>query len=185
MRGAIVAVLVIVAMLAGAGAGYLFGSSATHSTPATTSTSPVNTIMGKEVFLLNVSGSYYWADDVTTDAVMPNPGYGYFRNGSITFDGVRFQTICPPSYQGCPGSGGNTTILLAGAINFNMTFSDGKTETTGNVIGDSIFTNVLSQHTPRAGMLVERVFDYAYPHNTVDYAVFLLVSSCGAPPNVC
>lgn len=36
-------------------------------------------------------------------------------------------------------------------------------------------------------MLIEYVNDYYYPNGngTTAYAVFLLVSSCGAPPNLC
>jgi hypothetical protein len=135
--------------------------------------------------MLNVNGSWYWADYVSNDIVIGAPGYSYFLNGSVTFDGVKFQTICPSNYRDCPGSNSSSTIVFAGAISFNMTFPDGTNETAGAVIGDSIFTYVLSvQHTsPRAGMYIEYVNDY--PHNSVDYAVFLLVSSCGGPPHLC
>jgi len=107
------------------------------------------------------------------------PGYSYFLNGSITFDGVKFQTICPATYPDCPGSNSSSTIVRAGAIRFNMTFPDGNTETAGIVIGDSIYTFIISHHYPKAGMLIEYVNDY--PHDFVVYAVFLLVSSCCQP----
>jgi len=74
------------------------------------------------------------------------------------------------------------TVTL-GVIRFNMTFPDKTTETTGEAIGDSIYSYVLSSHSPRAGIFVEYVNDY--PHNSVDYAVFLLVSSCCASPYLC
>jgi hypothetical protein len=113
------------------------------------------------------------------------PGYSYFLNGSVTFDGVKFRTICPASYGGCPGSNSNSKTVTIGAISFNMTFPDGTTETAGKVIGDSIFTLIISQHQPRAGMYIEYVNDYGNFSNSVDYAVFLLVSSCGGSPHVC
>ena len=61
-----------------------------------------------------------------------------------------------------------------------MTFPDKSTEAAGGIIGDSVYVFFLSQHRPRAGMLIEYVNDY--PHNSVNYGVFLLVSSCCAPP---
>ena len=136
-----------------------------------------------EVILMSLSGSYYWADDVSMDTVIGLPGLSYFLNGSITFDGVKFQTICPATYRDCPGSNSSSAIVAAGDMQFNMTFPDKTTETAGNVIGDSIYTLILSQHSPRAGMLIEYVNDY--PNNTADYGVFLLVSSCGGPPHLC
>ena len=154
------------------------------SEPTTTQTSAVRGV----VSLMDVNGSYYWADDVSRDTVIGMPGYSYFLNGSVIFDGVKFQTICPSYYRDCPGSNSSSAIVMAGAIRFNMTFPDNTNETDGAVIGDSIFTYVLSQHSqPRAGMLVEYVNDYDYPHydNGRAYAVFLLVSSCGGPPHLC
>lgn len=160
-------------------------STTTAATAVTRNQTASSSSRGKnEAFLMKVNGSFYWADDVSRDISIGAPGYSYFLNGSVTFDGVKFQTICPPIYSGCPVSPGTTvqsqTILLAGAIRFSMTFPDGSTETTGQVIGDSTYTYVISQHYPRAGMLIEYVNDY--PNNFVDYAVFLLVSSyCQAP----
>lgn len=140
------------------------------------------------VFLLNANGTWWWADNISNDIEIGAPGYSYFLNGSVTFDGVKFQTICPSYYRDCPGSNSSSTILYAGAIRFNMTFPDNTNETDGAVIGDSTITYVLSQHSqPRAGMLIEYVNDYNFPHpsNGRPNAVFLLVSSCGGPPNLC
>ena len=173
-----------------AAAGYFGGVSTSHTSLVTTTTYiPVahTSVLNNEVHLVNVNGSYFWADDVSKDIVVGLPGYSYFLNTSITFDGVTFTTICPSVYSGCPIPTGTTlqnrmTVTL-GVIKFNMTFPDKTTETTGEAIGDSIYSYVLSDHSPRAGMLIEYVNDY--PHNSVDYAVFLLVSSCFAPPYVC
>jgi hypothetical protein len=134
---------------------------------------------------MNVSGSYYWADDVSKDIVIGSPGYSYFLNGSVTFDGVKFQTICPSIYRDCPGSNSSSTIVYADVIQLKMTFPNGTNETVGHAgFFTAIPTYSLSQNSaPRAGMLIEYVNDY--PHNSVDYAVFLLVSSCGGAPNLC
>jgi hypothetical protein len=174
----------MVAILAGAGVGYLVGVSSSHpSTVSIISTTRIAPVLNNEVFLMQVNGSFYWADDVSKDTVIGMPGYSYFKNTSVTFDGVKFQTICAPIYSGCPIPAGVTITqetVMAGAISFNMTFPDGSTETSGSVIGDSIYTFILSQHNPKAGMLIEYVNDY--PNSPVGYAVFLLVSACCAPP---
>ena len=179
----------------GVGIGYYGGVSAPRTTLTTTSLTITTTytstahpsVLSSEVHLVNVNGSYYWADDVSKDIVVGMPGYSYFLNASVTFDGVTFKTICPPVYSGCPVPTGTTvqnqTIVVAGAIRFSMTFPDKSTETTGEVIGDSIYSYVLSEHSPRAGMLIEYVNDF--PRDSADYAVFLLVSSCYAPPYLC
>jgi len=195
MKGEVATALLAIALIAGAGTGYLIGTSServstsvstTAGTAGTTEhASTASAVLHGDVSLLNVSRTYYWADDVSKNIVIGFPGYSYFLNGSVIFDGVRFETICPPTDRDCPGSNSNSTTVTAGAIRFNMTFPDGTTETTGDVIGDSIFTLILSQHQPRAGMLIEYVNDYGNFSNSVDYAVFLLVSSCGKSPYVC
>ena len=180
-RGLITTVLTLLVVL-GATVGYFVGISNSR-TLTTTHTQ----VLGREVSLVEVNGSYYWADDVSKDMVIGFPGYSYFLNGSVTFDGVKFTTNCPPVYAGCPVPAGTTTqtqeTVLASAISFTMTFPDNVTETAGEVIGTTIYSYVISSHTPRAGMLIEYVNDY--PNNSVDYAVFLLVSSCNAPPHLC
>lgn|GEM_PF-555930 len=186
LKRVLTAIIVALVVILSGAAGYLGGVSTSRASLTTTTvyTSTTHTsVIDNEVHLTNVNGSYFWADDVSKDIVVGMPGYSYFLNGSVTFDGVNFQTICPPIYRGCPGSNSSSTIVLAGAIRFNMTFPDKSTETTGEVIGDTIYSYVLSNHSPRAGMLIEYVNDY--PHNSVDYAVFLLVSSCYAPPYLC
>lgn len=105
-----------------------------------------------------VGGSAYYTDNVTGDISVGNPGYSYFLNGSVTFMGVRFQTLCPPIYAGCPvPPGANATSqepLYAGAIRLNVSFPDGTNETIGDVIGETT-SYFLSQHsTPRAGFLI-------------------------------
>lgn len=112
-----------------------FETTETVTTTATITTTSMTTAEatgpGGVVSLMKVNGSYYWADDVSRDIVIGSPGYSYFLNGSVTFDGVKFQTICPASYRGCPGSNSSSTIIWAYAISFNVTFPDKTTEQVG------------------------------------------------------
>lgn len=178
------AVAVIIGVL-GVSAGYLAGVSISRTSLTTTTAyfSTTKTVMNKEAFLMNVNGSFYWADDVSKDTEIGNPGYSFFLNGSVTFDGVKFQTICPSTYRDCPGSNSTSTQVMIGLIMFNMTFPDKSTETATGFIGDGIYVPIIPQHQPRAGMLVEYVNDY--PNNTIDYGVFLLVSACNQSPFFC
>lgn len=181
--------LVVLLLLVSAGTGYFVGftnqkkmiTSDSTTTPSTLSTSYGS---NNTVFVMNVNGSYYYADDISRDIVVMNPGYSYFLNGSVLFDGVEFETICSPTYSGCPTQTNTTksTTVLAGAFRFSMAFPDGSDETVGSIIGDLTYVFALSQHTsPRAGILVEYV-QYDYPYNFPPYHVFLLVSNpscCG------
>jgi hypothetical protein len=135
---------------------------------------------GIKVFVMNISGSFYYVDDVSSDTIIGSPGYSYFLNGSITFNGVKFETYCPPSSAGCPSPGNRsvqiTETVMAGLIFFNAIFPDGSNETAVSIIGDSTYVVALSRHiAPRAGMLVEYL-DYNYPNNFPPYHTFLLVS---------
>jgi hypothetical protein len=125
----------------------------------------------KGVGAMIVNNSIYCAPDVSKDIIVQQPGYGYFLNSSITFMGVKFETICPSNYRGCPGSSSNSTIVYAAAIQLNVAFSDGTKGTLGGVIGDSTYFFVISQHLePKVGILIE------YSSNTSSYKTFLLVS---------
>ncbi|HYB75955.1 MAG TPA: hypothetical protein VEC08_03255 [Nitrososphaerales archaeon] len=178
----VVAVIVGILCLS---AGYLAGVSNSHASPTTTTAyvPTTQTVTNKEAFIMNVNGSFYWADDVSKDTVIGNPGYSYFLNGSVTFDGVKFSTICPPTYQDCPGSSSSSTLVMIGLIMFNMTFPDKSTVTTSQFMGDGIYIPIIPQHQPRAGMLVEYVGDY--PSSTTAYGVWLLVSACNQSPFFC
>lgn len=187
---AIAAVLLVVTIASLALNAYQYASprsvtvTTTHTSPSVSTVTTTYTslsISHSKVFLMEVNGSLYYADDVSEDISVGAPGYSYFLNGSVAFSGVKFETICPPIYAGCPIPSGTTiqnqTIVYAGAIRLNVTFSDGNTETIGGVIGDSTYMFVLSQHAyPRAGILIEYV-TYNYPNNFPPYHAFLLVSS--------
>lgn len=184
MKNGTIAALLVVAILAGAGAGYFIGSTGQRQTTLVSTTTLPATQVNRNVFVMNVSGSFYYADDISSDVVLQNPGYAYFRNASVTFDGVKFETICPQGYSGCPVPSGNTTTqivtqVLIGVYKFNMTFPDSTTETTQGFIGDTTYTFALSNHvSPRAGMLIEYI-EYNYPNNLSGngpYHTFLLVS---------
>jgi hypothetical protein len=148
-------------------------SSTSSSSTSTSSASPC----GSAARLTAVNGSNYCAIDVSNDIVVGAPGYSYFFNGSITYMGVNFQTICPSTYQGCPGSTSSSTQMMIGAIKFNMTFSGQTVETAGQAIGDSTHVLILSNHAaPRAGMQIEYgPSPYDAVPSTSNYHVFLLV----------
>jgi len=110
--------------------------------------------VGNQVITLN--STEYCADDVANDAAIGSPGYSYFRNDSVTFEGVKFQTICPSSYRGCPGANGSASLVMLGIMRFTMTFPDNTNETASSVIADFSYAQILSNHSdPRAGMLIE------------------------------
>jgi hypothetical protein len=79
---------------------------------------------------MTVNGSLYYADNISKDISVGNPGDSYFLNGSVTFLGVKFETLCPPSYSGCPVPPGTTittyTTMYIGAIRLNATFPDSR-----------------------------------------------------------
>jgi hypothetical protein len=183
MRNEVVAAVVILLVIASAGAaGYFVGVSSQRTTTlVSTTTLPANYV-NKNVFVINVNGSLYYADDISSDTVVQNPGYTYFRNTSVAFDGVKFETVCPQEDLGCPVLAGNkttqTVTVMLGVYQFKMTFPNGTTVTTGSAIGDLTYTYAISNG---AGMLIEYV-EYNYPNNFLPYHVFLLVSvqsSCG------
>jgi hypothetical protein len=193
VKNEIVASLLAFAIIGSAGAGYLVGVANSHhptasvvsaisstlvvsTTTTTTVTSRYTPVVNNEVFLMQVNGSYYWADDVSKDTEVGLPGYSFFYNGSITFDGVRFTTICPPNYLGCPNPYGNVTstaTVLMGVMSFTMTFPD-KTTENGFMFTTETPCYYISHHSPRAGMLVEYVGGYSL--TPVPFAVFLLVA---------
>lgn len=182
MKFAVTAALLILMVLAGTGAGYFVafpGQRASTSIPITTS-SMVSTpnVTHSNVFVTNVNNSFYYADDISQDTVVQNPGYSYFLNGSVLFDGVKFEMICPRTFVGCPTKSNTTesVTIMAGAFEFSVKFVDGSNETIGTIIGDLTYVFALSQHTnPRAGILIEYI-QYGYPNNFPAYRVFLLVS---------
>ncbi len=188
MKNGVAAALLVLVVVVSVGTGYLVGGANLRiTTSVSTTTLSTAYVFRGGVFTMNVNGSLFYADNISGDMVVQNPGYAYFMNGSVTFDGVKFETICLPNYSGCPIPAGTVqnqtrTVPGAGAITIKMTFPDKNTETRGEVIGDSTYVFVLSQHAnPRAGVLIEYI-EYNYPHNFPPYKAFLLVSTpscCG------
>jgi hypothetical protein len=178
MRTGAIAALLVVAIVIGAGAGYLVGVSSQRLTTLVSTTTLTATYANENALVMNVGGSLYYADNVSSDMEVQNPGYAYFLNASVTFDGVKFETVCPQSYSECLAPIGNkttqtvtVTVPPLGVYRFDMTFPDGKTETTEGFLDDASYTLALSNHvSPRAGMLIE---------GNGPYHAFLLVSSCG------
>src|SRR5271169_1023049 len=125
-----------------------FSTSALSTTSEGPSTS--QTTSTAQAQIITVNGSQYYADDVSTNVSVGNPGYSFFHNASMTFLGVKFETYCPPSFSGCPIPAGTTittaTTMFLGAIRLNTTFPDKSAETIGGVIGDIIYFFVFSHH---------------------------------------
>jgi len=107
-----------------------------------------------------VNGSLYYADNITSDITIGFPGYSYFNNASVTFLGVKFETYCPLSYEGCPAPPGTTrtityTTMSLGVVGLNMTFLDKSTEYISALIGDDDYIFAFTHHTdPQAGVLI-------------------------------
>ena len=170
--------MIVVALLVGAGTVYIWeGSNTSTGRSLTETTRTVTTTVqstGPEVILMTINGTQYYADDVSNDFALQNPGYSYLLNGSITFMGVKFETNCPSGYAGCPEPPGSTnqtrTIVALGVLSFSMTWQQDKSsETAGGVIGDSTYVYFLSKRSgPSAGILIE----YVPP-----YKAFLLVQN--------
>lgn len=151
------------------------GSSFSAISSSLNSTSSVTRSCGIGAQLIPLNGTLYCADDVANDTVLGGPGYSYFLNNSVTFDGVKFQTICPSIYRGCPGSNSSSTMMYAGAVRFNMIFPDGTNETAGAVIGDLTYVPILSSHSnPQAGMLIE--IEYG-ANETTDHVLLLVTGA--------
>jgi hypothetical protein len=197
LRGKIAAYLVtaiLVMAVMSAYAGYTFAptrtliqtttttitNAATSTTTITSSGVPNTRIVtayycGAESELMSINGSTYCTYDVSRDTVVGNPGYSYFVNGPVNFMGVQFTTYCPPNYAGCPVPANytttTTTTMLIGAMRFNMTFPDKAVEVAGDVIGDSHYVLMLSNHAnPKAGMLIQYISNNGY----TGYSVLLL-----------
>lgn len=149
--------------------------SATNSSASNSTNAPKGSC-GLGVQLIPLNATEFCADDVANDTVLGAPGYSYFRNGSITFMGVTFQTFCPSEYMGCPGANSTAATVMLGIMRFTMTFPDKTKETAGAAIGDLTYVSMLSNHSnPRAGMLIEITYG---AQETTDH-VFLLVA--GSP----
>jgi hypothetical protein len=122
--GLVLAVLVVAAL----GAGYLAVNSRRQTSTATeTLSSTTATTATVNAPTLVVNGSTYHYDNVTSIMIAEDPGTFHFNNGSVTFLGVEFQTVCTDYASGCPGvppPPANTTYTVpAGAgITLNLTF---------------------------------------------------------------
>jgi hypothetical protein len=135
-------------------------SSTTNTTsdvnPSMSNTSSVTGTCGPGIQTIALNGTAFCAHDVANDTVLGGPGYSYFRNGSITFIGVTFRTICPSNDMGCPGANSTAATVTLGIMSFTMTFPDKTNVTASAPIGDDTYIPILSNHSnPRAGMLIE------------------------------
>jgi hypothetical protein len=123
---------------------------------------------------MTVNGSQYYADNVTK--IMNTQGTTFhFNNGSVTFLGVEFQTICTDYSSGCPGvppPPANTTYTLPSGpgIALNVTFPDHSSEMI--VFPIVVHFYAFSSHpNPRAGVL------FVYANSGSGIKSYLLVST--------
>jgi hypothetical protein len=162
--------IVIVVVLISTSLFLTIGQASKSRTASTTSgTATVNTST------VTVNGSQYYADNVTK--IMNTQGTTFhFNNGSVTFLGVEFQTICTDYSSRCPGvppPPANTTYTLpsGSGITLNVTFPDHNSER----IAFPILVHYLyafSNHTnPRAGIL------FVYANSGSGIKSYLLVST--------
>ncbi|MGD0395407.1 MAG: hypothetical protein ABSB26_00670 [Nitrososphaerales archaeon] len=132
-----------------------------------------------KLLYLEVVGELYSAVEITDLLVIPTLGYSHFVNNSITYLGVEFQTVCPSSVIGCPGSTITTATNPADNgvfIKVSITFVGGPEETLTESIGGLGYAPVVSSHVhPSAGILVEYI---AKIHS---YRAFLLVTPYSIP----
>jgi len=169
-----IAAVAVAALVVGAGA-YFYWGAVGQRNGSTSSHNPRSILL-----IMEVANSLYYAVEVTDDIVFAASGYSYLKNGSVTFIGVKFQTLCPASILGCPNPGHNGTqtgLGYPGAyLKFTMTFPDGKSEGMTKAWGNTNYSPFLSTHTkPRAGILVEYVTGPSAPR------AFLLVSPYMTP----
>ncbi len=176
MRSRIAAVIIVAAIVVGASVLYVYDLSALNRLNVTTSSQH----QGNNLLYLEVAGSLYYAAEVTDELSVPSDGYSHFTNNSMTFMGVVFQTVCPSSVIGCPGSTSVTTTDPADVgtfIKVTMTFPDGSKETVVEAIGtNTVYAPKVSNHVkPTAGILVE------YFASTKSFRAFLLVTPYKSP----
>jgi hypothetical protein len=156
----LVVVVIVLIIMAGTVAFVIFNSqSGKPVSPTGSSTSSARSPPTNAPTMV-VNGSLYYADDITSDITIGFPGYSYFHNASVTFLGVKFETYCPLSYEGCPAPPGTTrtvtyTTMSLGVIGLNATFPDKSTEYISATIGDDDYVFAFTHHTgPQAGVLI-------------------------------
>ncbi|HME18252.1 MAG TPA: hypothetical protein VKF15_00755 [Nitrososphaerales archaeon] len=174
MQNKIVAVVAVVMVALGASATY--GWLALAPQPQQT----VTRLNVGNLLFMQVGASLYFADEVTAQTVVPSNGYSYFTNSSITFYGVKFQSVCPTSIIGCPGasnSTGATSVGIPGTFTkVTISFPDAKRETVTGGVAYQVFATYVTNHSgPRAGVAFE------YISLTKTYRVFLLVTPYSLP----
>lgn len=137
-------------------------SNATISTESTTMVTTVN-------------GTTYYADNVTS--IMVTSLSFHFKNESVMFDGINFQTICTTYAGGCPGVSapppGVIVVYPSGpGITLNVTFPHNNSQTIGGgfPIVPVYFHAFTLDTNPQAGILIVR------SNSSAEFKSYLLVS---------
>jgi hypothetical protein len=143
--------------------------------PSSQTTTGIITSTGSTMTTI-VDGAPYYADNVTDMIV--NSNSFHFNNGSVTFRGVNFQTICTTYAGGCPGvpapPPGVTIAYPSGSgIAINVTFADHSSETVSGAFPlDPVHFHAFTLHTnPQAGILI------VYTDSNPGFKSYLLVST--------
>ncbi len=150
----------------------------TQLTTSSETSSPMSSDSSTNVSTTTVNGVVYFVDNVTSDMYAEDPGTFHFYNGSVTFLGVTFQTICTDHYSQCPGvpppQPGTTITVASGAgISLNVTFADHASEALkgGFPLVPVSFRAFTTHGNPQAGILI---VNPGGAHG--DYKSYLLVS---------
>jgi hypothetical protein len=128
---------------------------------------------------MTVNGSSYYADNVTSVMVSEDPGFFHFSNGSVTFLGVQFTTICTSFGGGCPvpppPQGSTFTVPTGPGITLNVTFPDHTSETIVGAFPMLPSFSAFTHHTnPQAGILI------VYDESSSIFKSYLLVSTANS-----
>ncbi len=175
IAGAAVAAVIVVAGLGG----YLIatGAMSPGSSQTRSQTTVTVTASSTETATAAFNGSSYYSDNVTGIMITENPGAFHFDNGSVTFMGVEFQTICTDYGAGCPVPApppGTTFVVPSGAsITLNVTFPDHSSEIVegGPLFAGPVRSDTFSHHIdPQAGIMI------VYNDSDPIYKSYLLVS---------
>lgn len=154
-----------------------FRMQGTSSTSGPATNTEIVTSTTGTMMITTVDGTTYYADNVTSLMIAEDMGTFHFNNGSVTFLGVTFQTICTDYYSQCPGvppppSGMTVTVASGAGISVNVTFADQASEdlVEGFPVVPVSFNALTSHSDPQAGILIVNTGSDA------GYKVYLLVS---------
>jgi hypothetical protein len=103
--------------------------------------------------LIVLNGSEYCSFDATNITTIESPGFATM-DPTIRFMNVTFRTTCQAYVGNCGPQ--SSTRMYTGAIEYNLTFSDGSSEVITNIWNGCSTTYLLSTHeNPSAGFYLK------------------------------